>query len=253
MRPAPATARGRVVAIPHSGAGPNALLPLLRRLSADLDVIGVNLPGRERRFAEEFADLPARTAEVVESIAAELRAAPPMPTVLFGHSLGASIAIALSLADPDVARALVLSGHAYDPARLQDDGAVLTEEELLSVLRLGTGTPREFLEEPEFRQYILGLLDCDLTLGRRLAHSNALALDSGRPLPVPVRVLGGASDQLVDAAALPGWERFAAAGFSLRTFAGGHFYLLDEEIMDEVAHEITAAFERRDLAAGVIA
>lgn len=243
VRPRPAAPVGRMVVLPHSGAGPNALLALLRRLPADLEVLGLTLPGRERRFAEEYAGLPGAAEQMAGSILDELHALPALPTVLFGHSLGACLAVAVGLAAPKGFRALVISGHAFDESRLAEQNAVFTEPELLSVLRLGTGTPAEFLEDPSMRAHILGVLGSDLSLGRRLAHLNALALTSGRRLSAPLVVLGGAQDQLVDAARLPRWEPFAAAGMRLRTFEGGHFYLLDDGTADEVAGELVDAFD----------
>ncbi|MER5868738.1 thioesterase domain-containing protein [Streptomyces sp. NPDC002044] len=232
LRPARHTAAARVVAFAHSGSGPNALLPLLRRLHPDAEVLGVTLPGRERRFTESCAGLPDDIDGALAAVLAELSAESPLPTVYFGHSMGAAFAAALVLAEPGLCHKLVLSGHPRLESRA-GRAADWTEEDLLDVVRLGGGTPEEFLADPVIRDHLLHLLRCDLTLGRRLAERNA-----GRPLPVPPTVLGGLHDELVPPAEL---DRWAERGpLRRRLFPGGHFYLLDEANLDEVAAEITA-------------
>ncbi|MFD9623768.1 thioesterase II family protein [Streptomyces virginiae] len=233
LRPARDMRRGRVVAMAHSGSGPNTLLPLLRRLPAGLEVAGVTLPGRERRFGEdlEVLDNPDHAVSVVLE---ELRAAPPLPTVLFGHSMGAVFAAALTLAAPELCQGLVLSAHPAPESRARQ-AREWTEADLLGILKLGGGTPAEFLNDPLLREHVLGVLRCDLTLGHHLTVSIA-----GRELPVAPTVLGGADDELVPPADLGQWSTRAV--LRPRLFPGGHFYLLDKANQDAVAAEIAAAF-----------
>lgn len=232
MRPARGVPRARVIALAHSGAGPNALLPLLRRLHPDAEVLGVTLPGRERRFAESCAGLADDIDGLLARIRAELAAEPPLPTGYFGHSMGAALAAALALADPGGCRKLVLSGHPTLESRA-GRAEDWTEDDLLDVIRLGGGTPAEILADPVIKEHLLTVLRCDLTLGRRLAERNA-----GRPLPVPPTVLGGLDDELVPPAELDAWAE--RVPLRRRLYPGGHFYLLDEANLDAVAAEITA-------------
>ncbi|MEU9862156.1 alpha/beta fold hydrolase [Streptomyces sp. NPDC047971] len=237
LRPARATPTGRVVALAHSGSGPNALLPLLRRLPDDIEVVGVTLPGRERRFGESCATLPDDIDGALAAVLAELRAAPPLPTVLFGHSMGAAFAAALALAAPELCHGLALSGHPTLESRA-GRAEDWTEDDLMDVIRLGGGTPDEFLEDPVIREHLLELLRCDLTLGRRLAVRNA-----GRQLPVAPLVLGGRDDELVPPGELDDWS--TRTPLRPRLFPGGHFYLLDEANTQAVACEIAALLPRR--------
>lgn len=73
IRPARGTAVGRAVALAHSGAGPNALLPTVRWLPEGIEVVGVTLPGRERRIDEDptriLDDPEGAVAAVAESCA----------------------------------------------------------------------------------------------------------------------------------------------------------------------------------------
>ncbi|WP_248965384.1 thioesterase II family protein [Sphaerisporangium perillae] len=111
MRPARAEPEGRIVVFPHAGAGPNALMPLLACLPEAYDVLGVTLPGRERRFGESYENTPSDPGAVVTGILGELAALPSCPTVFFGHSMGVAVAVAMALAEPGACGRLVLSAH----------------------------------------------------------------------------------------------------------------------------------------------
>ncbi|MEU9987174.1 alpha/beta fold hydrolase [Streptomyces sp. NPDC048045] len=222
----------RIVVIPHSGAGPNALLPLVKHVPAPFEVVGVTLPGRERRFAEEPEISPD---DLLGGIAGELAALPALPTVLFGHSLGGSIAVALSVAQPGICSALVISaqlpcGSQVERPREWDEDA------LLRVLQRGGGTPAEMLDDPAWRDHTLRLLRADLTLGGQLALRNARAR-----VTHPLTVLGGELDLLVPSERLGAWAERADAAVDSRVLPGGHFYLLDDANREAVAEAVTAS------------
>ncbi|BDH07134.1 thioesterase II family protein [Streptomyces seoulensis] len=222
----------RIVVIPHSGAGPNSLLPLVKHVPAPFEVVGVTLPGRERRFGEEPEISPE---DLLGGIARELSAMPSLPTVLFGHSLGGSIAFALSVMDPCLCSALVISaqlpcGSQIERPREWGDDA------LMGVLRRGGGTPAQMLDDPAWRDHTLRLLRADLALGGQLALRNA---HSG--VAHPLTVIGGEQDLLVPVERLGAWSERVDAAVDARVLPGGHFYLLDDANVEAVADVVTAA------------
>lgn len=231
IRPASGKPLGRVVAVPHSGSGPNALTPLLRLLPGGLEVVGVTLPGRERRLGESL-DGCSDPAAVVSTVIGELVAAAPLPTVMFGHSMGAALVTALALAAPELCQGLVLSAY---PAPVTTPGREeVSEEELEDLVRLGGGTPGELLEDPSLRSLVLSRLRSDVRLGRRLIEGNA-----GRLLPVVPVVLNGRDDALAPPVVVDPWT--SAEPPRRLVFPGGHFYLLDQENQEAVAAEVAAA------------
>ncbi|UJW33007.1 alpha/beta fold hydrolase [Saccharothrix sp. AJ9571] len=235
LRAAQGTPEARVVLIPHAGAGPNVLMPLAERLPPRFEVLGVTLPGRERRFSESFKETPSDPHAVVEGVLGELVALPSLPTVLFGHSMGAAVAAAIALAKPEPFTGLVLSAYPSGGSAAERAGR-WSDDDLVKIMRAGGGTPDEILASPFWREHVMALLRSDLTLGLRLAQVSFLG-----PVAVPLTVLGAHDDQLVPSAELPAWRDRAGAGLRTRMFDGGHFYLLDEPHVGEVAAELARA------------
>ncbi|MGW7074196.1 thioesterase II family protein [Streptomyces sp. NPDC054871] len=231
MRQRPSQPAGRVVVFPHSGAGPNALLPVVERLPAAYEVLGVTLPGRERRFGESAEVAPS---ELMAGLRQELSALDSCPTVFLGHSLGASIAVALALAEPSLCAALLVSAQLPGGSQIERP-AVWDESDLLRIVELGGGTPTELLADPVWRAHVLQLLSSDLQLGAQLGRSNVEGV-----LRVPLTVLGGAEDRLVSADRLASWKAHSTGDVQVKVLPGGHFYLLDPANADAVTAEIAA-------------
>jgi surfactin synthase thioesterase subunit len=214
LRPRP-DAAARVVLFAHAGGRPGLYHRVVGPLPPEVEVLGVTLPGREERAAEP----PATTvAEVVRGVGAELERLPSRPTVLFGHSLGAMLATAVSAGRPGIARALVLSAgmpgaHAYGP-----DSWLTTDRARAELFRYH-GVDDDALA-----------VDSPLPPARRvLAHDLVLAHEAmsaivGCRVDVPISALGGTDDALVPAGTLWHWATFTGAGFRRTLVEGGHFF-----------------------------
>src|SRR5688500_2256798 len=76
-----------LLCLPQAGAGCGQFRPWQRHLGTDLSVVGVQLPGREARWADPE---PSDVEEVVAGVTRELVAAlpPNQPIVIYGHSFG---------------------------------------------------------------------------------------------------------------------------------------------------------------------
>lgn len=224
--------RARLLVFPHSGAGPNTLLPLVEALPQHVEVLGLSLPGRERRFGE----LPGcRLDQVLDSVSDEVLGRAPLPTVVFGHSLGALLAARAARLLGPRCRAAVVSGQLPGGTR-RPAHAATTEEDAVRLLRDGGGTPEWVLQDPDMLAHLTRVLQADLALGREAASG----FEDVR-LDVPLHALGGTADPLVPHEPLDGWAAHTTAACRVRRFDGDHFFLLAPEHRAEVVDVLRQA------------
>jgi medium-chain acyl-[acyl-carrier-protein] hydrolase len=223
VRPDPRPfARLRLFCFPHAGVGATAFRPWAAELPADVELIAVQPPGRETRLREP-------PFEVLDELLAELRRQiePWLDRefAFFGHSMGACVAyeITRSLRDDrgPLPTHLFVSGRRAPGAPVVEPPLhPLTDDEFVAEIRRRyDGIPDEVMRHPELLALLLPCLRADIAALERHPHR------PGPPLPAPILAFGGAQDPCVSATELGAWRAETAAGFSLRLFPGGHFYL----------------------------
>ncbi|MEU6309920.1 alpha/beta fold hydrolase [Streptomyces sp. NPDC047014] len=224
--------RARLLVFPHSGSGPNTLFPLFESLPEDVEVLGLSLPGRERRFGEP----PGCTlAQVLDSVSDEVLRRDPLPTVVFGHSLGALLATRAARLLGAHCRAAVVSGQV--PGRTPRLAhATSSEEDAVRLLRDGGGTPAWVMEDPAMLAHVTRVLCADIELSREAAAG----FEDVR-LDVPLDVLGGTADPLIPPEPLDDWAAHTTGPCRVRRFEGDHFFLLTPEHRGEVTEVLRAA------------
>ncbi|WTW99075.1 alpha/beta fold hydrolase [Streptomycetaceae bacterium NBC_01309] len=227
----------RLVAFPHAGGSASFWFPLSAALRGRADVLSVQYPGRQDRRTEAPVEDIGRLADLsAEAIAGGLGTAtapdddrPPVPLVLFGHSMGAVLAfeVARRLArDPHAAAtptALVVSGR-RSPDRHRDERVhTYDEASLIAELRSLSGTDSAVLEDEELLRMVLPALRADY----RAVETYRYAPDpAGRAaLRCPITVLTGDADPKVSVDEAAAWRDHTTGEFALHTFSGGHFYL----------------------------
>jgi amino acid adenylation domain-containing protein len=212
------SATGRLICFPHAG-GSAAFFRHWGHQLPNLWVHAVCYPGRAERLQEApQMDLLQLATDIAEAVALVA----DRPLILFGHSLGAVVAL-------ETARALFARGlpvaHLFAsgssdaavpewPASRdhEDDG-----EAIQHLLRLG-GTDPELASDPDFQALVLPYLRADGRMYRAYAHRAEPALQC------PVTTIVGDADH--DADRRP-WSTLTA-NFEERTMAGDHFYLLTD-------------------------
>ncbi|CAM5349254.1 hypothetical protein SNARM312S_04628 [Streptomyces narbonensis] len=99
----------RLIGFHHAGGSAAVYYPFVRHLPADWDLLLLDLPGRGRRATAPQLD---EMAEVVETVVADVLpwADDDAPFALFGHSMGAVVAL-------ETARALEALGRCRTPDR----------------------------------------------------------------------------------------------------------------------------------------
>ncbi|GAA1274255.1 hypothetical protein GCM10009665_72240 [Kitasatospora nipponensis] len=238
-QPRPA-ARLRLICFHPSGAGSIFYREWAQKLPADVEVLAVQLPGRETRIME-----PCLTEyrETVERLHSAVRPYLDRPYALFGHSLGALLAYGVALAaqrdgDPAPARLLVSGSGGPGSVHPKRGRGGWSEEDLIEDLRTMGGTPEEVLRNRDLLDLILPVLRADFTICDTFD-------DQGRPqLDCPISVFGGLDD-FTGAEDLARWESATRAGATVRTYPGGHFFLSEPspaapEVLAAVSADLTA-------------
>ena len=217
--------RLRLFCFPYAGSGASGYAGWQSHLDPGIQVMPVQLPGREGRMGEpRFTDLPSLIVDLDRELGPELES----PYVLFGHSMGALIAFALAqrrlARGATLPKALILSAyrapHLQAPQLASPDAP---EGELIeSLVRLG-GIPQILLDHPDWLSALLPVARDDLLL------CSGPGPEVCERLPLPLYAFAGLHDALVTPAEVEEWSRYASTHFSLRTLPGGHFYIREQE------------------------
>lgn len=213
MVPPPRDAGLRLVLLPYAGAGAYAYQAWAPRWADRYELLAVCLPGRDRlRTREPLVHM----LDLVASLARELRSFPPMPTALFGHSMGALVAFELARALGPDGPSLLLVSACPPPAEakrlIHEHGHRFAID---ARLPLTTSDPRP-----------VGPAESDqLRSDLRLLAS--YEYHAGPPLACAIVAFGGTSDA-VSRVQLRAWcdlgSKPTALGGQVHMFPGGHFY-----------------------------
>ncbi|MFB3778468.1 MAG: alpha/beta fold hydrolase [Bryobacteraceae bacterium] len=211
----------RLFCFPAAGGGTSAFRNWAAAFPPDVAVTPARLPGRENRLAET----PFRQmAPLVDAIGEALLPHLDRRFALFGHSMGAAVAFELARwlrrrGQPSPVALLVAGaraprfrlGHVPPPEP--------SEEELLRELDRLEGVPADVRQNPDLLRLVLPPLRTDTALYRSYVYSEEA------PLDLPIRAYGGADDPNISREHLEAWARETTGDFSVRMFAGGHFFL----------------------------
>jgi surfactin synthase thioesterase subunit len=212
--------------LPPASGGASSYRAWRPALKPGIDVIPVELPGRETRLAEHAV---TDAAELVERLADAIQENAPERFALFGHSMGAMLAyeLASELSDRGLPPAhLVVSGnvpsHLDDVAPVRTTVAGMSDVELRDYMAEHGGTDEEVLANDELMDLLLPLLRADL------AVCESHRWTPRAPLTMPITALGGNVDRGVPAELLVRWSELTGSDFRMRMFPGGHHYLFDQ-------------------------
>ena len=224
-----------LLCFPHAGGAASAYRDWPALLPAHVEPWAVQYPGRENRSGEALID---DLRALADAAAAAIEPALDRPVVVFGHSMGASVAHEFTLRlRPGPVRALVVSARPgparqkprTTPVHLRDDLGILAELDLLG----GAPVPAD----PELRALLLPMIRSDFRL-----------IETYRPgadrLAVDLTVISGDADPSLLAEDTRCWRKATTGRFDRHVLPGGHFYLTDH--LRAVTSLVVAAAERED-------
>jgi surfactin synthase thioesterase subunit len=213
-------ARLRLFCFPYAGGGASVFRQWSAALPAEVEVFGIQLPGREYRISEvAYTRMPPLLETLSEAMIPYL----DRPFAFYGHSMGALISFALArhlrMTRKKYPARLYLS--AYRAAHLPNPNIKIYHlpSEVFKVVLRADGIPEMILQNEELMQAMLPTLRADFELCDTYEYQDE------PPLECPLVVYGGLEDVRVSVAELEAWHIHSSVACNLSMFPGSHFFL----------------------------
>ncbi|AUX43596.1 uncharacterized protein SOCE26_050460 [Sorangium cellulosum] len=211
----------RLFCFPYAGKGASVYMHWAEALPG-VDVVPIQLPGRENRIKERPAELLSPLAEEIVGAMAPLL---DRPFAVFGHSMGSLLAFEVVRRVRARYRQeplhLFVSGRGapHLPPRSADLHRLPDAEFAAAIQSTYGGIPDVIRGDPELLRMFLPALRADLGM----LHS--YAFEPGPKLSCPTSVFGGDRDPHARVDELRAWEELVEGPFRLRMFEGDHFFV----------------------------
>jgi medium-chain acyl-[acyl-carrier-protein] hydrolase len=228
----------RLICLPHAGGGASSFHHLAALLPSDIEMLAVQLPGRESRLSEAPF---RRMAAVIDALSKGINGWLEKPYSLFGHSMGALIAFELGREirrrGLPLPRTTIVSGrrsptvpNTERPLHLLPDGAFVD-----ALVERYDAIPKVIRDEPELMALFMPVLKADFEIFESHHHVDE------PPLASALGIYGGRADP--QTRQMDGWANLYAGAARTRLFDGGHFYLADQRraLADALAEDVLAA------------
>lgn len=213
----------RLFCLPFAGGGASTFLPWMDKLASEIEILPVQLPGRENQFT-----VPAfrRLNALLEMLGEVLTPYIDVPYALFGHSMGGLICFELvrylrRMGLP-LPQHLFVSGSRAPHIFWQVENPPihqLSDDRFIERIRTLNGTPEMILKNRELLQLLLPTLRADFELCETYKYQ------AEQPLDCAVSAFGGLRDKQASAADITAWGAQTTQAFHRRMFPGDHFFI----------------------------
>jgi surfactin synthase thioesterase subunit len=221
-----------IAAFPQAGAGSAVFTQHAKAIPDWLELMTLNLPGRQARFGEPLCtDIDALAEEL-----ALYWADHPRPYLFFGYCSGALIAYCVARRlqgrQDRLPRRLVVSS--YLPPHMVSSGPLgeLDSDQFWAALVASRAISPVILEHPELREISESVIRGDMALVAGYRHVPS------EPLAIPITVLSGERDTWITAADVAAWKDYTAQGVAAKTLPAGHWLM--EENPEAAAQALVA-------------
>ncbi|MFI6226249.1 thioesterase II family protein [Micromonospora echinospora] len=243
------SARLRLLCLPPAGGSATLYRSWATRLPADVELYAVEPPGHGSRYHEPAVTSMAELAGQVATAAADLAR---RPLALFGHSMGALLALEVGRLLRDTtgrppAALLVASIDAPEPSDAEPVDLTSLPDSYWRprMVELGALDSRT-TGDPALMEMALAMFRADLVVMSGYRPRRA------EPLRCPVRVYAGVTDPTVSERGLARWRRECPTDFQLSRLPGGHMFFRDDPtlLLARLAADLDAGRLPAELGAG---
>ncbi len=231
--------RINLLLLPYAGGAAGVFREWKSRLPVWIHPVPMTLPGRGARHGELLLD---KWPKLIDLLTREVRPHLDQPFAIFGHSLGALIALELAHAlRSRFGKAPIWLGVSgcIAPSRRQPELKWLNcpENELLEELRSLNGTPPELLESRELLDLVMPILRSDFHL------AGTYECRSRPRLTTPILIMGGTQDEEVMSVPenLSAWCDETTGPSRIEMIDAGHFFI--DSHRDHVVRSIVTNLE----------
>jgi surfactin synthase thioesterase subunit len=228
----------RILFFPYACGGASIYRNWHQFFPSEIEVIPIQLPGRENRISEKpYSSLTELTEQLFETFKPLFN----KPIALFGHSMGSLISYELSkrmqLSGVTPVH-LFVSAHAAPDKRTYDtNDHLLSDNELINKLRKLSFTPEPVLQNKDLMQLLFPMIRSDF------AMIETYEFKDGPLLECPLTIFGGTNDKEVSLSELDNWKHHTKADFSKVIISGDHFFIHENAsvIASAMLKKLTAA------------
>ncbi|NMM29052.1 MAG: thioesterase [Glaciimonas sp.] len=211
----------KLFVFPYSGGSAVSYARWRKWLPAEMELHGVQLPGRGQRMA---APLVSDMDQLIAQLLPDLLPRLDQPYLLYGHSNGALMAFAVlnRLLQEGVRRpeAVILSGSRSPTVPWATEHlSALSDEQLLQKLKDLNGTPPALLEDMAIMRMFFPAIRADFAIG----ESHVLRTVHPALRSIPALILAGEDDHIAMKDVFS-WTDLFADGRTM-SLSGDHFFI----------------------------
>lgn len=219
----------------HFAGGSSYSYEFMKPYLGDFNCISLELPGRGRRMKNGLlVDFDTAVFDLYKQILVCLKKG---PFVIYGHSMGAYLALRLTnlLEKNDFPPVyLFVTGSAGPKVKFNKKRYLLEEKALLNEIIAMGGVPEDILTNKDFTDYYLPIIRADFEL---LETSNLI---NEPPVNVPVFALMGNEEQHYRN--ISEWQTYTTARFDYEILEGNHFFIYKHA--EYIASKIKYIYEK---------